>query len=77
MHEVNEINQFSLEGYSADVAPRVPTLKLSIYLTVWLSNGTVVPPDCQHNITFIMSLSYHTTAESTSVPSAYHLQYKW
>ena len=70
----NAINQFSLEGYSADVAPRVPTLKLSIYLTVWLSSGTVVPPDCQHNITFITSFSYHTTDESTPVPSAYHLQ---
>ena len=30
--------------YSVDVAPLVPTLKLSINLTVRLSNGTVVPP---------------------------------
>ena len=33
------------KGYSVDVAPLVPTLKLSINLTVRLSRGTVVPPD--------------------------------
>jgi len=38
------------QGYSADAAPRVPTLKLSMYRTVWLSSGTIVPPDYQHNM---------------------------
>ena len=33
-------------SYSADVAPRMPELKLSRNLTVSCSSGTVVPPDC-------------------------------
>ena len=35
----------SWRKYSALVAPRVPAEKLSIYRTVWVSKGTVVPPD--------------------------------
>ena len=35
----------SWKGYSAEDDPRVPTLKLSMYRTVRLSRGTVVPPD--------------------------------
>ncbi|KAH9437019.1 hypothetical protein MCOR02_000680 [Pyricularia oryzae] len=31
--------------YSAEVAPRVPALKLSMKRTVWRSRGTVVPPE--------------------------------
>jgi hypothetical protein len=34
-----------IEGYSAEADPLVPILKLSIYLTVLPSKGTVVPPD--------------------------------
>ena len=49
---------FPLEGYSADVAPRLPTLKLSMYRTVRLSSGTAVPPDCQQNIKYYQQQPY-------------------
>ena len=35
----------TLLGYSADMAPREPVLKLSMYRTVLFSIGTIVPPD--------------------------------
>jgi len=49
--------------YSADAAPRVPTLKLSMYLTVRLSRGTTVPPDCKKacNIIEIIPLAQWST----------------
>jgi hypothetical protein len=34
-----------LDTYSADAEPLPPPLKLSRYRTVFLSKGTVVPPD--------------------------------
>ena len=33
-------------GYSADLAPRAPVLKLSRKRTVFFSRGMAVPPDC-------------------------------
>ncbi len=35
----------SLKGYSADLDPLAPELKLSMKRTVFFSIGTVVPPD--------------------------------
>lgn len=37
--------RMNIQGYSAEAAPLVPLLKLSINLTVLLSKGTAVPPD--------------------------------
>ena len=40
-----QLNSDSDKGYSVDVEPLVPMLKLSMNLTVRLSRATVVPPD--------------------------------
>ena len=42
----------SLTGYSAEAAPRVPMLKLSMKRTAFSSNGTRVPPDYKTELIF-------------------------
>ena len=46
----------SLTGYSAEAAPLVPMLKLSMKRTAFSSNGTRVPPD--YKTEFIFRLTH-------------------
>ena len=43
--------------YSADEAPRLPELKLSMKRTTLLSRGTAVPPDCREKVTKTQSIN--------------------
>ena len=52
---------FGLKGYSAEADPLVPILKLSIYLTVDPSSGTVVPPDWNKIYTTFSHVKTHRT----------------
>lgn len=43
-----------VKTYSVEAAPRLPELKLSIYLTHRCSKGTVVPPEVTHTILLLL-----------------------